>query len=194
LDDTAVPAVIVDPLIDDTLNGDLAATVVQLDKAANGQPAEPTEAITETATSLLTGDQSAVHSAQTAIMCADAAVSRDPQWYWRDIQGHRADSPIFEPMARGITPCAFGPRPVAPAPRIGNRVPALIVQAQDDINSQLPGAEAMHRALAGSRMIVLNGARTHGVYLFRGSACVDDTVNAYLESGNLPGADVTCAQ
>jgi TAP-like protein len=67
------------------------------------------------------------------------------------------------------------------------------VQAQDDVNSQLPGALAMHRALAGSRMIVLDGARTHGVYLFRGSACVDDTVNAYLESGSLPAADLTCA-
>jgi pimeloyl-ACP methyl ester carboxylesterase len=194
LDDTVVPAVIVNLLIDDTENGDLAATVAELAKAADGLPAEPTEGITETATSLLTGDESALHSAQTAIMCADAAVPRDPQWYWRDIQSHRADSPIFEPLARGITPCAFGPRPVALAPRIGNRVPALIVQAQGDINSQLPGAEAMHRALAGSRMIVLNGARTHGVYLFRGSTCVDDTVNAYLESGNLPGADVTCAE
>jgi hypothetical protein len=33
-----------------------------------------------------------------------------------------------------------------------------------------------------------------GVYLFRGSACVDDTVNAYLESEELPGADVTCGR
>jgi hypothetical protein len=50
----------------------------------------------------------------------------------------------------------------------------------------------MHRALAASRMITLQGARTHGVYLFRGSACVDDAVNAYLNTGALPSADLSC--
>jgi pimeloyl-ACP methyl ester carboxylesterase len=192
LDDTVVPAVIVNLLTDDTDNGNLAATMVELVKAAAGAPAEATDAVTEEATSLLTGDGSAVHSAQTAIMCADAPVSRDPNWYWRDIEAHRAASPIFEPMARGITPCAFLPPPVQPAVKVGNGVPALIVQAEKDANAQLPMGLAMHRALTGSRMIVLNGARTHGVYLFRGSACVDGTVNAYLESGNLPATDLTC--
>jgi pimeloyl-ACP methyl ester carboxylesterase len=194
LDDTVVPAIIVQLLSDDTDNGNLATTVAELVKAAAGAPAEPTEAVTEVATSLLTGDGSALHSAQTAIMCADAAVPRDPSWYWRDIQAHRAASPIFEPLARAITPCAFGPRPVQTTGKIGNGVPALIVQAEKDVNAQLPFGQAMHRALTGSRMIVLNGARTHGVYLFRGSSCVDDTVNAYLRSGNLPAADLTCAE
>jgi pimeloyl-ACP methyl ester carboxylesterase len=191
LDDTVVPAVIADLLADDTDNGNLAITVGELAKAAAGRPAEPTDAITAEATSLLTGDDSAVHSAQTAIMCADSAVSHDPNSYWRDIQAHRAGSPIFEPMARTITPCAFVPRPVEAAPRIGNGVPALIVQAEKDVNAQLPMGQAMHRALTGSKMIVLAGARTHGVYLFRGSACVDDQVNAYLTSGQLP-ADQVC--
>jgi pimeloyl-ACP methyl ester carboxylesterase len=192
LDGTVVPAVIADLLADDGDNGNLAITMGELAKAAAGQPALPTDAITAAATSLLTGDDSAVHSAQTAIMCADAAVPRDPNFYWRDVQAHRAGSPIFEPMARTITPCAFAPPPVEAAPRVGNGVPALIVQAEKDINAQLPMGQAMHRVLTGSRMIVLAGARTHGVYLFRGSACVDDQVNAYLTSGELPRADLVC--
>jgi hypothetical protein len=53
---------------------------------------------------------------------------------------------------------------------------------------------ALHRALTGSRMIVLAGARTHGVYLFRGATCVDAAVDGYLRSGRLPAADLTCAE
>ena len=75
-----------------------------------------------------------------------------------------------------------------------NGTPALIVQAEKDINSQLPGARALHRALTGSRMIVLAGARTHGVYLFRGASCVDEAVDAYLGSGRLPLGDTTCSE
>jgi TAP-like protein len=51
-----------------------------------------------------------------------------------------------------------------------------------------------HRALAGSRMITLQGVRIHGVYLFRGSACVDNAVNAYLGTGLLPAHDFSCAR
>jgi hypothetical protein len=43
-------------------------------------------------------------------------------------------------------------------------------------------------------MIVLNGARTHGVYGFRGSSCVDDRVGTYLATGRLPSADVVCTE
>ena len=52
----------------------------------------------------------------------------------------------------------------------------------------------MHRALSGSRMITLAGVRDHGVYLFRGAGCVDEAVNAYLDTGNLPATDLTCTE
>jgi hypothetical protein len=77
---------------------------------------------------------------------------------------------------------------------VRNDVPALVVNAAEDVNATLDMGQAMHRALAGSRMIVLDGARTHGVYLFRGSACVDDAVGAYLRTGALPSGDVTCTE
>jgi pimeloyl-ACP methyl ester carboxylesterase len=195
VDDTLVPALIITPLTDDTENGELAEVVQVLARAAGGETVEPTEGMTETLGSLLDGVGSATHTAQTATLCGDAAVSRDPEVYWRDIQRHRASSPLFEPLARTITPCSFWPH--APAERpvdVHNGTPALIVQAEHDVNSQLPGAQALHRALTGSRMIVLAGVRTHGVYLFRGASCVDDAVGAYLRSGRLPATDLTCAE
>jgi hypothetical protein len=77
---------------------------------------------------------------------------------------------------------------------VSNHVPALIVNAAGDINAILSMGRAMHHALAGSRMITLEGVRTHGVYLFRGSACVDGAVNAYLDSGALPTTDISCGR
>ncbi len=67
-------------------------------------------------------------------------------------------------------------------------------------SSRRPGTSAPRSTWAGrctarstgSRMITLDGVRTHGVYLFRGNGCVDDTVNAYLNTGVLPPADLTC--
>lgn len=195
VDDALVPALILTPLTDDTENGELADVVRVLARAADGLPAEPTEEMTATLASLVDGAGSANHTAQTAILCGDAAVSRNPEVYWRDVQRHRASSPLFEPLARTITPCSFWPDAPAERPvEVHNDSPALIVQAEKDVNSQLPGAVALHRALTGSRMVVLAGARTHGVFLFRGASCVDDTVAGYLRSGRLPTTDLTCAE
>jgi len=106
----------------------------------------------------------------------------------------RAEAPLFGPLGGNITPCAFWPNPSRERPiRIRNGVPALVVQAAGEVNAILEMGEAMHRALSGSRMITLAGARDHGVYLFRGSSCVDAAVNAYLDTGNLPTADQTCS-
>lgn len=73
--------------------------------------------------------------------------------------------------------CAFWPA------RVHDAVPALIVHADGDFNATSPLIEAMHAALTGSRMITLTHTRTHGVYLFRGSSCVDDAVNGNPASG-----------
>jgi pimeloyl-ACP methyl ester carboxylesterase len=195
VDDALVPALIITPLTDDSGNGELAEVVQVLARAVDDLPAQPTEEMTETLASLVDGAGSATHTPQTAILCGDAAVSRDPEVYWRDIQRHRSSSRLFEPLARTITPCSFWPTVPAERPvTVRNGTPALIVQAEKDVNSQLPGARALHQALTGSRLIVLAGARTHGVYLFRGAGCVDEAVDAYLRGGRLPGADLTCTE
>jgi pimeloyl-ACP methyl ester carboxylesterase len=195
VDDTVVPALLVGPLTDDTEDGnaELAATVQVLARAAGGDVARPDETLETTLAGLLTGADSRLHSGQTAILCGDAAVSRDPEWYWRDIEAHRAQAPLFGPVGRDITPCAFWPNDPPESPvRIQNKVPALVVNAAGDINSTIEMGRAMHRALAGSRMITLAGVRTHGVYLFKGAGCVDDAVNAYLNTGTPPAEDLVC--
>ena len=68
------------------------------------------------------------------------------------------------------------------------------MQATGDINADYAAGLAMHRALTGSRLVTLDGVRTHGVYALWGSGCVDDAVNAYLRSGTLPVQDLTCAR
>lgn len=197
VDDTVMPALVIDPLSDDgdDSNAELAATLQVLAQAATSGTAVPTPELDSALSGLLTGANSSRQSANAAILCADAAVSRDPRWYWRDIQAHRAGAPLFGPISRNITPCAFWPTEPQQAPvTVRNDVPALIVNAAGDINSTLAMGHAMHRALTGSRMITLERIRTHGVYLFRGASCVDDTVNAYLDSGNLPSQDLDCAR
>ena len=194
VDDTVVPAVLLDPLSDDSPvnSAELAATVAALNRAAHGRPAKPSTSLLHALARQLTSAGSALRSARTAIMCDDAPVPRSPRVYWRAIQAHRASAPLFSPVDQTITPCAFWPfRPPRP-PRVANHVPALVVQASGDINAILSMGRAMHRALAGSRMITLQGVRTHGVYLFRGSACVDTAVNSYLNTGVLPAHDLSC--
>jgi len=195
VDETVVPALVLDPLTDDSpaSAAALADTVRVLATAAAGGTVEPTPEMAATLAGTLTGSGSALHSAQTAIMCVDGAVPRDPEFYWRDIQRHRTEAPLFGPLDRNITPCAFWPTgPVEPQIRVHNAVPALVVNAAGDIGATIGMGRAMHAALTGSRMITLDGVRTHGVYLFRGNGCVDDSVNAYLNTGVLPGGDLTC--
>lgn len=197
VDDTEVPAVIIDPLSDDmpVNEAELAANIQALNRAAHGRAAKASPDLLQALALQLTGTGSALNSARTAIMCAEAGVPANPAVYWRAVQAHRASAPLFSPVDQTITPCAFWRyRPAGAPPRVANHVPALIVQAAGDINAILPMGRAMHRALAASRMITLQGVRTHGVYLFRGSACVDDAVNTYLNTGVLPARDLSCAR
>ncbi|HEX8630333.1 MAG TPA: alpha/beta hydrolase [Catenuloplanes sp.] len=196
VDDTVIPGVIVNLLSDDSQESafELAATVRVLVRAADTGRAEPTPALAATLAGQLTGRDSAQRSAATAVQCGDSPVTGDVGAYWRGIQAARARSPLFGPLGAAITPCAFWPDPPRTRPiRIRNGVPALIVQADGDVNTTLEMGRNMHRALTGSRMITLVGARDHGVYLFRGSACVDAAVHAYLDTGQLPAADLSCS-
>jgi pimeloyl-ACP methyl ester carboxylesterase len=195
VDDTMITALLLDPLSDDSDDSNLrlAERIQVLVRAVDTGAAEPTPDLATALAGLLTGANSAQLSGQTAILCADGDVPADPSWYWRDIDANRSSAPLFGPQGRTITPCAFWTDQARQAPvRVRNGVPALIVQAAGDVNSTLSMGRAMHRAMSGSRLITLDGARTHGVYLFRGASCVDHAVGAYLETGALPATDRTC--
>lgn len=195
VDDTLVPALVFSGLYDDrdAANAELAATLRVLHRAAVDGSAEPTPALAEQLAFITTGGDSHYGSVQAAIVCADRAAPRDPGTYRRDIEAHRRDEPLFAPLIRNLGPCAFWP--TAPRERptdVRNRVPALVVQSTGDPATTYDAGKAMHRAMAGSRMLTLDGARIHAVYAHYGNACVDGHVNAYLRDGVLPARNLTC--
>jgi len=177
----------------DEPSADLAATVHVLDRAARGEIAKPTPSLLESLTFLLTGAESEYGSAQSAILCGDAAAPRDPEVYLRDIRAARVREPRFATITRNLGPCAFWPILPREHPTvINNPAPALIVQSTGDTRTTYQGASALHRVLTGSRMLTLRNARIHAVYGNYANDCVDDRVNAYLIDGKLPATDVTC--
>ncbi|MGY0233312.1 alpha/beta hydrolase [Longispora urticae] len=169
----------------------IAADVRVLADAADGRTVTPGPGLLRHLTLVTapgTGDG-------TFLLCADRAASRDPETYYRDIQAHRATEPLFGPLTRNITPCAYWPTAPTEAPtRIRNTVPALIVGASGDPRTPYPGQLAMHRALAGSRMVTLDNAYRHLVFGAEGNACVEGAVNGYLLDGVLPATDLTCSR
>ncbi|MER5421620.1 alpha/beta hydrolase [Streptosporangium roseum] len=174
-----------------------AADVQVLRDAARGVAVTPTPVLEQVLTGLSSPDAEGSASVQTAIQCADRDASRDPETYYRDIQAHRADEPLFGPLTRNLTPCSFWPTtPAEPPTRVRNDVPVLMVGATGDPAATYAGQRAAHRALTGSRLVTLRGAFRHTVYggLFSpGNACVDSAVNRYLIDGVMPAADTTCS-
>ena len=164
--------------------------------AARGRKVALPPEVGELFESLSATEESSEASAFWATLCADrAASSRDPETYYRDIQAHRTDEPFYGPPNRNVTPCTFWPASPAEAPtQVQNAVPVLMVAATGDPAVPYPGQLAMHRALTGSRLITLKGAFRHGVYLFEDNKCVNDRVNHYLLTGDLPAADTTCTR
>lgn len=75
---------------------------------------------------------------------------------------------------------------------IGNAVSSLIVQSTDDTRTTHAGAQVMHRAMTGSRMVTLEDVAVHWIYGNYPNTCVDTTVNTYLRDGTLPDTDLIC--
>ncbi|WP_433236160.1 alpha/beta hydrolase [Streptosporangium sp. CA-135522] len=180
----------------DEMYAGFAADVRVLSDAARGVKVTPTPLLEQVLTGLSSPDADGTASVQTAIQCADRAASRDPDTYYRDIQAHRVDEPLFGPLIRNLTPCSFWPvAPAEPPTRVRNDVPVLLVGATGDPAATYPGQQAAHRALTGSRLVTLRDAFRHTVYagLFAPrNTCVDNAVNRYLIDGVLPARDATC--
>ncbi|MEU8842921.1 alpha/beta hydrolase [Streptomyces roseus] len=128
-----------------------------------------------------------------AVVCGDTdAWPRDPEQYARDAARDKVKYPIYGDFASNIKPCAFWQRPVEPPTPVRTRASVLTVQNEWDPVTPLASGRGLHEALKGSRMVLALGGEKHGVYLSDPASCADATVNAYLTSGRLPAADVTC--
>ncbi|MDJ0381231.1 alpha/beta hydrolase [Streptomyces sp. G-G2] len=128
-----------------------------------------------------------------SVVCGDTdSWPRDPEQYARDAARDKVAHPLYGDFASNIKPCAFWQRPLEPTTPIKTRADVLTVQNEWDPLTPLSSGQGLHRALKGSRMVLARGGEGHGVYLSEPASCADTTVNAYLSTGRLPAADVTC--
>ncbi|WP_051836346.1 alpha/beta fold hydrolase [Streptomyces sp. NRRL WC-3742] len=120
----------------------------------------------------------------------------DPEVYRRDMARYEADYPYGLGVTRAQPwACAFRSDPPEAPPQIrsGGHRPGLIVQTENDPQTPLAGGLAMARRL-GDRMITIPDDGSNAIYAKRGYRCVDDLVNRYLLTGDLPHATrTTCA-
>jgi len=85
-------------------------------------------------------------------------------------------------------------RPVAPMDRLAMAPPLLLVHAEHDTATPLPGAERTLAAMPSARMIVARGMEGHGVFGMSGTPCVEKAVGRYLLTGAVPAERSTsCA-
>jgi len=194
VDDRVVPIVLFAGLSQDNdqAYGALAHAVVDLRRAAQGMPVEPSAGLAETLWFTLTGEDSAYGSVQSAILCGDVAAPRDPEVYRRDVERGRRLDPLFAPLTRNINPCAFWDAPRETPTKVRDDFPALLVNATGDPRTTYAGALAQRRNWPSSRLITLDGPAQHAVFGVYGNACADEGVRAYLAGGRLPAGDVRC--
>lgn len=200
VDDNVLP-LLLDVWLNDESNDPVVtdAVSVLVDLAA-GQPAPPTPELSE-ALAALDGEPSpetdSFVAASFAVICNDDRWPSDPNRYWRNVQSSRRTRPFFGPLVNNISPCAFWEDATTePPPVVGNAVPALIVQAERDVNTPLAGARELHRKLTRSRLVTAD-VRAHGLYVRRAEGsepvpCIEDAVHAYLHDGVLPDRDGRC--
>ncbi|WP_214322516.1 alpha/beta hydrolase [Nonomuraea sediminis] len=206
VDEHRLPLVLSQLIQQQDENDALARTVRDLVDAADGKKVTPDPALARMLQLLSMKGPVADRwmAGQLAVLCDDGGWPaggwpRGQERYWHDIQRSRATQPVFGALANAITPCAYWPlRPRESGTRIGNRVPVLMVQARRDVNTVYDGALALHRKLAGSRLVTAD-LRAHGVYTRRAegyepSLCAERLVNSYLAGGPLPAKDVDCGK
>lgn len=126
-----------------------------------------------------------------SVVCADTrAWPRAPERYRRDAIRDKAAHPLYGDIASHIKPCAFWPAASEPATRVNNSSGALILQNEWDSQTPLASGQGLRRVLKGARLATVLGGQGHGVY--GSGSCADATATAYLTTGRLPAADVTC--
>ncbi|WP_330331777.1 alpha/beta hydrolase [Streptomyces sp. NBC_00536] len=196
IDDSQVPVLLFSAIGDDRdpTRAFLGEQMSVLDKAARG--AAPTSLSPDFAATLrylLHGDAQP-SGVQAAVICGDVAAPRHPEVYWRDIERSRTAHPLFGPLTHNIGPCAFWDRPREEPTQVRRDAPVLIVAATGDPRTTYRGSAELRRMLPSSRMVTLEGANRHALFGRYGNDCVDDRVNAYLASGELPSKDQTCVK
>ncbi|WP_309096766.1 alpha/beta hydrolase [Streptomyces sp.] len=132
----------------------------------------------------------------TAVECADAKWPTSWRKWDRDNTRLHQEHPFLTWANAWMNlPCATWPvKQQTPLNvKTGKGLPpVLIVQSERDAATPYGGAVELHQRFKGSRLITEKDAGSHGVTGLT-NPCVNTRVDAYLLSGKLDGADVTCA-
>ncbi|WP_217196127.1 alpha/beta hydrolase [Streptomyces buecherae] len=132
-------------------------------------------------------------AANRVVKCADGP-GPSPRRVVADLRELRRLDPY--PLVTGLeaSACAYWHhRPRHRTPLGGPRAAsALLVASEHDPVTPLAGARQLAARLPGARLVTLRDDYAHGVFASRGNPCVDRATTAYLLTGDLPAADVTC--
>jgi pimeloyl-ACP methyl ester carboxylesterase len=129
------------------------------------------------------------------IDCLDWLDPRTTEQFTLDAKEFAAKAPIFGPyIAYSGLHCQFFPQPTTQ--RVANTTttittaPIIVIGTIRDPATPYSWSVSLSKIFKGSSLISLDGDghTGHG----RGSACVDNAVDAYLLSGTLPPADLIC--
>jgi len=129
------------------------------------------------------------------IDCLDWRDARTTEEFTKDAQEFAAKAPIFGPyIAYAGLHCQFFPQPktqrVANTTTTITTAPIIVIGTIRDPATPYSWSVSLSKIFKGSSLISLDGDghTGHG----RGSACVDNAVDAYLLSGTLPPANLVC--
>ena len=129
------------------------------------------------------------------IDCLDWKDRRTVDQYKADAQEFAAKAPVFGPyIAFSGVHCQFFPQPTTQrAPNTLTEIktaPIIVIGTIRDPATPYTWSVSLAKIFTGSRLISLDadGHTGHG----RGSACVDDAVDAFLLEGTLPSANLSC--
>jgi pimeloyl-ACP methyl ester carboxylesterase len=129
------------------------------------------------------------------IDCLDWLDPRTTEQFTLDAKEFATKAPIFGPyIAYSGLHCQFFPQPTTQ--RVANTTttittaPIIVIGTIRDPATPYSWSVSLSKIFKGSSLISLDGDghTGHG----RGSACVDNAVDAYLLSGTLPPADLIC--
>ena len=148
--------------------------------------------MTDTAGNIASENGNAVY---TAVECTDAKWPTSWQKWDRDNTRLHKDYPFLTWANAWMNlPCATWPvKQQTPVDvKTGKGLPGvLIVQSERDAATPYGGAVELHKRFKGSRLITEKDAGSHGVTSLV-NPCINERVDAYLLSGKLDAADVTC--
>jgi pimeloyl-ACP methyl ester carboxylesterase len=129
------------------------------------------------------------------IDCLDWQERRTIDQYKADAKEFAAKAPVFGPyIAFAGVHCRFLPQPSTQrAPNTLTEIktaPIIVIGTIRDPATPYSWSVGLAKIFTGSRLISLDGDghTGHG----RGSACVDDAVDAFLLTGTLPASDLSC--